>query len=81
MVLLSHLYITTGKTLTLIIWTFIGNVVSLLFNTLSRFVMAFLSSSKCLLISWLRPPSTVILESKKIKSVTASTFPLVLARK
>ena len=64
MVQLSHLYMTTGKTLTLIIQTFVGIVVSLLFNTLSRFVIAFLSRSKCLLISWLQSPSTVILETK-----------------
>jgi len=53
---------------------FVGKVMSLLFNTLSRFVIAFLPSSKRLLISWLQSPSTVILEPKKIKSVTASTF-------
>ena len=53
-------------------WTFVGKVMSLLFNTLSRFVIAFLPGSKCLLISWLQSPSAVILEPKKIKSVTAS---------
>ena len=55
-------------------WTFVGKVMSLLFNTLSRFVIAFLPRSKCLLISWLQSPSTVILEPEKIKSASASTF-------
>ena len=50
---LSYLYLTTGKTIALIIWTFVGKVISLLFNTLSRFAIAFLSRSRCLLISWL----------------------------
>ena len=67
---------TTGKTIALTIWTFIGKVMSLLFNTLSRFVIAFLPRSKHLLISWLQSPSAVILEPKKIKSVTVSTFSL-----
>ena len=62
---LSHLYMTAGKTIALIIRTFVSNVMSLLFNTLSRFVITFLPRSKCLLISWLQSPSTVILESKK----------------
>ena len=74
MVQLSHLYMTTGKTIVLTIWTFVGKVMSLLFNMLSRFVIAFLSRSKRLLISWLQSPSTVILEPKKIKSVTVYTF-------
>ena len=65
---LSHPYMTTGKTIALTIWTFVGKVISLLFNTLSRFIIAFLPRSKCLLISWLQSPSTVILELKKIKS-------------
>ena len=65
---------TTGKTIALTIWTFDGKVMSLLFNMLSRFVIAFLPRSKRLLISWLQSPSTVILEPKKIKSVTASAF-------
>ena len=69
MVQLSHLYMTTEKTIALTIWTFVGKVMSLLFNTLSRFVTAFL-----LLISWLQSPFAVILEPEKIKSVTASTF-------
>ena len=61
-------YVTTGKTIALSTWTFVGKVISLLFNTLSRCVIAFPPRSKCLLISWLQPPSTVILELRKIKS-------------
>ena len=72
MVQLSHPYITTGTALT--IWTFVGKLMSLLFNTLSRFVIAFFPRSKHLLISWLLLPSAVILETKKIKSVIASIF-------
>ena len=60
------------KTIALTIQTFVGKVMSLLFNTLPRFVIAFLSRSKCLLISWLQSPNAVILEPKKIKSVTVS---------
>ena len=63
---------TTGKTVALTIQTFVGKVMSLLFNTLFRFVIAFLPRSKCLLILWLWSPSAVILEPKKIKSVTIS---------
>ena len=74
MVQLLQPYMTTGKTIALIIWTFVCKVMSLLFNTLSRFVIGFLPRSNCLLISWLQSPSTVILELKKRKSVTASTF-------
>ena len=74
MVQLSHPYMTSGKTTAFTIQTFVGKVMSPLFNTLSRFVIAFLPRSKDLLISWLQSPSTVILESKKIKSVTPSTF-------
>ena len=74
MVQLSHPYVTTGKTLALTRRTFDCKVMSLLFNTLSRFVTAFLPSSKCLLISWLQSPSAVILEPKKVKSVTSPTF-------
>ena len=70
--LLSHPNVTTGKTIALNIRTFVGKVMSLLFNMLSRFVIAFSPRSKCLLTSWLQSPSTVILEPKKIKSVTAS---------
>ena len=63
---------TTGKTIALIIWTFVGKGMSLLFNMLSRLVIAFLPRSKGLLISWLQSLSSVILEPKKIKSVTVS---------
>ena len=72
MVQLSHPYMITGKTIFLTIWTFVGRVISLLFNMLPRFVIAFLPRSKRLLISWLQSPSAVILEPKKIKSVTVS---------
>ena len=73
MVPLSQLYMTTGKTKALGIWIFASKVISLLFNILPRFVIAFLPRSKCLLISWLQSLSAVILKSKKIKSVTVST--------
>ena len=63
---------TTGKTIALTRWIFVSKIMSLLYKTLSRFVIAFLSRSKPLLISWLQSPSAVILEPKKIKSVTAS---------
>ena len=66
---LSHPYTTTGKTIALTRWTFVGEVMSLFFHMLSRFVTAFLPRSKCLLISWLQSPSAVILESKKIKTM------------
>ena len=69
---LSLPYMTTGKTLALTRWTFVGEVMSLLFNMLSRFVITFLPRSKHLLISWLQSPSAVILELKKIKSFTVS---------
>ena len=65
---LSHPYMTTGKTTALTRWTFVGNVMSLLFNMLSKLVIDFLPSSKCLLISWLQSSSTVILELPKIVS-------------
>ena len=81
MVQLSHTYMTTGKTVTLTIWTFVGKVMSLLFNTLSRFVIAFLPRSKRLLISWPQSQSTVILEPKKIKSITIFIFHHLFARK
>ena len=71
---LSHLYMTTGKTIALTRWTFVGKVMFLLSNMLSRFVITFLPRSKCLLISWLQSPSAVILEPKKIKSVTVYIF-------
>ena len=67
---LSHPYMTTGKTIALTRWTFVGKVISLLFNMLSRLVITFLPRSKCLLISWLELPSAVILEPPKIKSDT-----------
>ena len=70
MVQLSHPYMTTGKPIALTIWTFVGKVMSLLFNMLSRLVTAFLPRSKHLLISWLQSASPVILEPKKITSVT-----------
>ena len=69
---LSHPYMTTGKTIALIIWTFVSKVMSVLFNMLSRFVIAFLPRIKHLFISWMQSPSAVILEPKKIKSVTVS---------
>ena len=72
MVQLSHLYMATGKTVALTIRTFVSKVMSWLFNTLSSFAIAFLPRSNHLLISWLQPPSAVILELKKIKSVTVS---------
>jgi len=68
----SYLYTTTGKTIALTTWTFVGKVMSLLFNMLSRLVIAFLPRSKCLLISWLQSLSAMILEPKKIKSITVS---------
>ena len=74
MVQLSRPYMTTRKTIALTIWIFVSKVMSLLFNTLSRFVIAILPRSKCFLILWLQSPSALILESKKIKSVTVSTF-------
>ena len=70
---LSHPYMTTGKTIALTRQTFVGQVMSLLFNMLSMLVIAFLPRSKCLLISWLQSPSAVILEPRKIKSATVST--------
>ena len=70
----SHPYITTGKTIALTRWMFVSKVISLLFNTLSKFVIPVLPRSKCLLISWLWSPSALVLEPRKIKSVTTSTF-------
>ena len=75
MVQFSHPYMATGKTIALTMWAFIGKVISLLFNTQYSFVIAILPRSKHLLISWLQSLSEVILEHKKIKSATASTFP------
>ena len=68
----SHPDMTTGKSIALTRWTFVGKVISLLFSMLSRFVIAFLPRSKCLLILCLQSPSAVILEPKKIKTVTVS---------
>ena len=70
---LSHPYVTTGKTIALTRWTFVGKVMSLLFNMISWLVITFLPRSKRLLISWLQSPSAVILEPRKIKSDTVST--------
>ena len=70
---LSHPYMNTGKTIALTRWTFVGKIISLLFNMLSRLVITFLPRSKHLLISWLQSPSAVILEPEKIKSDTVST--------
>ena len=70
---LSHPYMTTGKTIALTRRTFVGKVMSLLFNMLSRLVITFLPRSKCLLISWLQSPPAVILEPRKIKSATVSS--------
>ena len=73
MVQISHPYMAKGKTIALTRWTFVGKVMSLLFNMLFRLVIAFLPRSKCLLISWLQSLSAVILELPKIKSVTVSS--------
>ena len=73
MIQLSHLYMTTEKTIALTIWTFVGKVMSLLFNILSEFVIALLARSKRLLISWQQSPSAVILEPKKIDGTYEST--------
>ena len=74
MVQLSHPYMTTGKTIASTRWTFVSKAMSLLLNILSRFVIAFLPSSKHLLISWLQSPSAVILKTKKKKFLTVSIF-------
>ena len=78
---LLHLYMTTGKTIALTRWTFVCKVMSLFFNMLSRFVIAFLPRSKRLLISWLQSPFAVILEPPKIKSVTVSIVSVLFAMK
>ena len=77
----SHPYMTTGKTIALTRWTFVSNVMSLLFNMLSRLVIAFLSRSKCLLILWLQSPSAVILELKKTSLSMFPLFPHLFAMK
>ena len=81
MVQLSHPYMTTGKTIALTRWIFVGKVMSQLFNMLSRLVITFLPRSKRLLISWLQSPSAVILEPRKIKSDTVSTVSHLFAMK
>ena len=81
MVQLSHPYMTIGKAISLTIQTFVSQGMSLLFNTLSRFVIAFPPGSKRLLIPWLQSLSAVILEPKKIKSVTVTIFPHLLGLK
>ena len=73
MVQLSHPHMTTARTIALTRWNFVGKVLSLLFNILSRLFITFLARSKCLLISWLQSPSAMIVEPPKIKSVTVST--------
>ena len=81
MVQLSHPYMTYGKNIALTIWTFVGKVMSLLFNMLSRLVIAFLLRSKHLIISWLQSPSAVILEPKKINLSLFPLFPHLFAMK
>ena len=81
MVVLSHPYMTTGKITALTIRTFASKVISLLFNMPPRFVKAFLPRSNCFLILWLQSPSTVILQTKKMKTVTVSTFSLSICHK
>ena len=78
---LSHPYVTTGKIIALTRWTFVGKVTSLLFNMLSRFVIDFLPRNKCLLLSWLQSPSSLILEPNKMKSDTVSIVSLLFAMK
>ena len=78
---LSHPYMTTGKTIALTRWTFVGKVMSLLFNMLSRLVITFLAGSKCLFISWLQLPSAVILEPPKISLTLFALFPSLFAMK
>ena len=73
MVKFSHPYMTTGKTVALTIQNFVTKVMSLLFNMLSTFIIAFLPGNKCLLISWLQSPSAVILEPRKIKKREAKS--------
>ena len=75
---LTHPFMTTGKTIPLIRWTFVGKIMSLLFNMLSRLVITYLPRSKCLLISWLQSPSAVILEAQKIVCHCFHCFPIYL---
>ena len=79
MIQLSYPYLTTGKTMALTIWTFVGKVISLVFNMPSSLVIAFLPRSKSLLISWLQSPSAVILESQKIVCHCFHCFPIYLS--
>ena len=79
--IVQYPYMTTGKTMTLTRQTFVSKLMSLLFNMLSRLVIAFLPRSKCLLISWVQSPSAVILEPPEIKSVTVSTVAHLFAVK
>ena len=81
MVQLSHPYINTGKIIALTRQTFVGKVISPLFNTLSKFVIDFLPRNMCLLISWLWSPSSLILEPNKMKSDTVSIVSLLFAMK
>ena len=81
MVQLSHPHMTIGKTIALTIWNIVDKILSLFFNLISTFIMAFLPRSKYLLISWLQSPFTVILEHKKIKFVIVSNFPLLFVMK
>ena len=74
MVQLSYPYMTTGKTIALTRWTFVGKIMTLVFNMLSRLVIVFLPRSKRFLMSWLQSPFAVILEPKKVKSVSVSIF-------
>ena len=78
---LSHPYMATGKAIALTRWTFVGKVMSLLFNVLSRLVITFLPRSKCLLISWLQSPSAVTLEPPKNKVCHSPLFPRLFAIK
>ena len=81
MVLLSHPYMTTGKTIVLTTWIFVSKVMSLHFNMPSRLVITFLPRSKCLLLLWLQSPSAVILKPKKVKSLIISIVPHLFAMK
>ena len=81
MVQLTHLHMTGGKTIPLIIWISVGKVMSLLFNMQSRFVIAFLPRSKRLLISWLQSPSAGILEPKKIKYIYVMEYYSITKKK
>ena len=75
---LSHPYMTTGKTIALTRWTFVGKVISLLFHMLSRFIITFCPERKCLLISWLQSPSAAILEPRNKVSLCFHCFPIYL---